>query len=162
MSDNLFIFSEGNNEFIANSHRLASANLEELQIVMGPPRSVGGSGGTISWSPSNKFYIIDQYENCNSQKTFLALFHEMAHASDANNGLLYYGSNYNSYQGTYEGLKKSEWRAVYRENLFRIQRGLPLRKYYGVDGSGPGCEARGVGPRLLDSNNTPINYPPYY
>jgi hypothetical protein len=53
---------------------------------------------------------------------------------------------------TFEGLLKSEWRAVYRENIIRGQAGIPLRTHYGID------KGSGSGPRLLDSNNSPKNY----
>lgn len=33
----------------------------------------------------------------------------------------------------YNGLLKSEWRAIYRENLIKGQAGVPLRTYYGYD-----------------------------
>jgi len=51
---------------------------------------------------------------------------------------------------------KSEWRAVYRENLIRGQAGIPSRAHYGYDiktGVPPT-----IGQRLLPPLNLPINY----
>ena len=56
----------------------------------------------------------------------------------------------------HNGLLKSEWRAVYRENLIRVQAGVPLRTHYGVDKSTD--IPVGIGPRLLTPLNKPINY----
>ena len=86
---------------------------------------------------------------------------EMAHASDANQGHLYPKSSYKNLNGdiynpTYNGLFKSEWRAVYRENIIRSQAGVPLKTHYGVDMS-KGSPI-GSGPRLLTLSNLPINY----
>lgn len=62
----------------------------------------------------------------------------MFHGRDANQGVLYFGQNYTnaatgvSYQSTYQGLLKAEWRAVYYENTVRGQAGLSLKTHYGV------------------------------
>jgi hypothetical protein len=51
---------------------------------------------------------------------------------------------------------KSEWRAIYRENLIRGQAGIPLRTHYGYDIK-TGVP-RTIGQRLLPPLNLPINY----
>jgi hypothetical protein len=95
----------------------------------------------------------------------------MAHASDANKGLLHLNQDYTNpttggvYQSNFNGLKKSEWRAVYRENIIRGQLGLPLRTHYGHDVS-TGTPV-GIGPSLIHSFSTsffslPINMPLNY
>jgi hypothetical protein len=103
-----------------------------------------------------------------SRPAYVALGHEMALASDANQGLPHFGNmasqpmSFTNNKGTvynyqYNGLLKSEWRAVYRENLIRGQAKLPLRTYYGYDITTGTPQP--TGPRLLDSKNLPINYP---
>lgn len=62
-----------------------------------------------------------------------------------------------TYQYQHNGLAKSEWRAVYRENIIRGQAGLSLRTHYGYATSPAGITP--VGPRLLNIGNIPINYP---
>lgn len=85
----------------------------------------------------------------------------MAHASDASQGLLHYSNDYTNTNGTYtasyNGLKKAEWRTVYRENIIRSQALLPLRAYYGYDISSG--KPHPIGPRLLSPQNTPLIYP---
>jgi hypothetical protein len=86
----------------------------------------------------------------------------MAHGSDANQGTLYYNQDYTnangvSYQAQYQGLNKSEWRAVYYENIIRGQAGVPLRTNYGLnDDSGT---YTGNGPAMLTPSGEPIYYP---
>ena len=64
----------------------------------------------------------------------------MAHASDANQGLLHFSSDFGSYSASYLGINKAEWHAVLIENRVRFEAGIPLRAYYGitVDGQGSG------------------------
>ncbi|MDD2244666.1 MAG: hypothetical protein PHR13_08675 [Dysgonamonadaceae bacterium] len=57
---------------------------------------------------------------------------------------------------THNGLLKSEWRAVYRENLIRGQAGIPLRTHYGYDITT--SVPRPIGPILLTPLNLSINY----
>jgi hypothetical protein len=90
----------------------------------------------------------------------------MAHASDANQGVLHFGNmgsqpmSFTNHLGAvynyqHNGLLKSEWRAVYRENLIRGQAKIPLRTHYDMSTGQP----QPIGPRLLDAKNLPINYP---
>lgn len=61
-----------------------------------------------------------------------------------------------TYYYDHNGLLKSEWRAVYRENIIRGQAGIALRTHYGYDIS-TGVPLP-IGPRLLTPANLPINY----
>ncbi len=161
-SSNSFVIKKGNNGFDPTSRRLASANIPEIQECFGDYRGSDGSGGTVYWNPR----ILDSGEDINGntyRPAFIGLGHEFAHASDANKGYLHRG-NYNNnqplkqlysttgslYDSEYNGLLKSEWRAVYRENLIRKQAGYSYRVYYFYPS---------MGPRLLTPDNEPINYP---
>ena len=162
-SNNMFTIRSGSsNQFKANSPVKAGANLAEVQAITGNTLGSNGSGGIIYWNTRNRTSGL----NINGQisrPSFIGLGHEMAHGSDANRGLLHYSSNYTNeqtgavYSATYNGLNKSEWRAVYRENLIRSQANIPLRAYYGYDISTG--TPKPIGPRLLSPQNTPINYP---
>lgn len=79
----------------------------------------GGSGGTISWN-SHGAVLATSIGGSVSKETDLA--HEMFHALDANKGLLDDRSE--------NGIKRSEWQAVYRENILREQLNRPLRTHY--------------------------------
>lgn len=61
-----------------------------------------------------------------------------------------------TYYSTHNGLLKSEWRAVYRENIIRRQAGIPLRTHYGYDIT-TGTPIP-IGPFLLTPDYKPINY----
>ena len=84
----------------------------------------GGSGGIIHWNPQGTPLSTTSGTTVNPVPD---LFHEMTHASDANHGLLD--------DTRINGLKQSEWRATYFENIFRKQYGLPYRTIYQVKGS---------------------------
>jgi RHS repeat-associated protein len=172
-SSNVFtIKSAANNDFKANSSLKSGANLAEVQAVTGNTAGSNGSGGTIFWNSNSSSGGLD-LSGGTERPTFIGLGHEMGHASDSNRGLLHYGGMDESgivnpssftnvfigatYNYEYNGLLKSEWRAVYRENLIRSQVGIPLRTNYGYDLT-TGSPAP-TGPRLLDSSNQPINYP---
>ena len=169
-TNNFTIKSSNKNRFKAFSSYKAGANLAEVQSVTGNMTGSNGSGGTIFWNAHSTFGGLDVDGNI-SRPAFVGLGHEMAHASDANCGLLHYGSfkngkvipssfknehTGNTYHYEYNGLLKSEWRAIYRENLIRRQAGVPLRAYYGIDVS-TGVPV-GLGPRVLTPSNIPINY----
>jgi len=172
-SSNVFTIKSGaESYFKADSPSKAGANLTEVQAATGNTAGSTGSGGTIFWNSSSTSGGLD-LSGGTERPAFIGLGHEMGHASDSNQGLLHYGgmdnngnvnpSSYTNvstgftYNFEYNGLLKSEWRAVYRENLIRGQAGIPLRTYYGYDittGS-----PLPTGPRLLDSTNQPLNYP---
>ena len=146
----------------------SAANIKDFQDLGYNPKTKG-CGGTISYGLYSLRHGIDVDGNTSCDK-FIALGHEMAHACDANRGLLHRGSyngngvvNYpylengsHRYYVEHNGLLKSEWRAVYRENLIRKEHDIPLREYYFLDDSG--YKSVGAGPRLLTPNGEPINY----
>jgi len=162
-SSNVFtIQSGGENHFVPDNSQKAGANLSEVQAVTGDTKGSNGSGGTIFWNSSSTNGGFD-LSGGTTRPAFIGLGHEMGHGFDANQGLLYFDNDYTNlltgiqYQSTYKSLLKSEWRAVYYENLIRRQAGIPLRTNYGIDmTTGTPLPS---GPRLLDSANQPINYP---
>ena len=162
-SSNVFTIKSGaTNEFKPDNLSKAGANLTEVQAATGNTAGSTGSGGTIFWNSSSTSGGLD-LSGGTTRPTYISLGHEMGHGSDANQGLLHFSSDYTNgmtgvqYQSTYQGLLKSEWRAVYRENLIRGQAGVSLRTNYGIDMStGVPLPA---GPRLLDSSNQSLNYP---
>ena len=159
-ANNFTIKSNEQNLFKASNIRRAGANLAEVQSVTGNTTGSKGSGGIIFWNANSTNGGLN-LEGKTFRPPYIGLGHEMAHASDANQGLLHFGSDYTNstgetYQSSYNGLLKSEWRAVYRENLIRNQAGVPLRTHYGIDMS-TGLPV-GIEPRLLTPSNIPINY----
>ncbi len=74
--------------------------------------------------------------------------HELFHALDANRGLLD--------ERLEQGIKRSEWQAVYRENIHRQQMGLPLRTYYRSQEDQSGKSIQGLPPYMLTPGSTPI------
>lgn len=157
-STNMFtIMSGSSNRFAANSMSRAGANLSEVQAITGNTAGSTGSGGTIYWNASSTRGGLD-LTGSTSRPAYIGLGHEMGHASDANLGLLHYSRDFtnaagSTYFSTYNGLLKSEWRAVYRENLIRGQAGISLRTHYGIDMT-TGTPI-GTGPSLV----TPIRLP---
>lgn len=74
----------------------------------------------------------------------------MFHGLDANRGLLdkrtYLHSN----------IDRSEWQAVYRENIMRSQLKIPLRTYYIIQQDTSGTILHGIGPYMVTPDNKPI------
>lgn len=105
----------------------------------------GGSGGVISWNPNGSI-LATLNGGTISEETDLA--HEMFHALDANRGLLD--------KRSYNGLERSEWQAVYRENILRGQLNRPLRTYYITTKDPSGNYVGGDGPSMLAGKNIPI------
>ena len=161
-STNMFTIKSGDNAFFPNNPTRAGANLAEVQAVTGSMAGSSGSGGTIYWNANSISGGLDLTGNT-FRPAYIGLGHEMGHASDSNQGLLHFSTNYTNavigatYFSTYNGLLKSEWRAVYRENIIRGQAGIPLRTHYGINLS-TGVPV-GIGPRLLSLMNRPLNYP---
>ena len=160
-STNMFTIKKGDtNKFKADSPTKAGGNLSEIQTVTGNFSKYSGSGGIIYWNNNITTSGLDTNGNLD-RPSYIGLGHEMAHASDASQGLLHYSNDYTNTNGTYtasyNGLKKAEWRAVYRENIIRSQAQLPLRAYYGYDISSG--KPHPIGPRLLSPQNTPLIYP---
>lgn len=147
------------NGFNAENLSEASASIPEDIKAYGNDRSAKGSGGIIYWNPYEDQSGVNLNGN-SFRPSYIGLGHEMAHASDSNKGYLYRGFYKNGkinatylYDCEYNGLLKSEWRAVYRENLIRQQAKISYRLYYFKDVYGSG-----LGPKLLTPNNEPINF----
>lgn len=108
----------------------------------------GGSGGTVTWKPAGtELPTVEGVQI--SPATDLA--HELFHGLDANRGLL----NEDKVQGS----SKSEWQAVYRENVLRQQLNIPVRLGHR---HAPDLDKKLIlnGPLMIDENNQPIH--PYW
>ena len=137
---------------------LAAANLEEFRAELEainllfqqggiPP----GCGGTIQYNP---FSFLGGFNTSGNQyrPPFIGLAHEMGHALDALRGNLYFNHDKGIYRAKHQGVFKSEWQAVYRENMIRKELGLPLRTHYYIDNGRPS------GASMLDSEGRPLGY----
>ena len=109
----------------------------------------GGSGGTILWNSAGS--ILPTEEGGKVCAT-TDLAHEMFHALDANQGLLYHRDE--------KGIPRKEWQAVYRENILRGQMGLPLRTHYRKQMTSNGEFVGGSGEMMI-SGGKPIK-PSWY
>ena len=162
-STNNFTIKNGSaNSFTPSNLTASYGNIPSLQNVSNGTLPTGGSGGTIVWNPGISTSGMNTAGNTN-RPAYIGLGHEMAHGRDANQGTLYIGGDYtnplngNSYLSKDQGLNKSEWRAVYYENIIRQQAGLPLRTQYGLQDNGGSFT--GTGPSLLTPAGLPINFP---
>jgi RHS repeat-associated protein len=154
-NNNFTIVKSSQNSFVADNSRNSFANIPQIQALV-PNLSSTGSGGTIKFNPSTTTSGFNTLGNT-ERPGYVGLAHEMFHGRDSNQGVLYPSNNYNTYNATDNGLKKSEWRAVYYENILRRQAGLPLRTSYGIQLTPSGPQP--MGPNMLNSNNQPINVP---
>jgi RHS repeat-associated protein len=161
-STNNFTIERGfSNTFTSDNDAAASANIPELQAVTGNMQGSNGTGGTIKFNPSSSSSGLNTLGNT-SRPAYVGLAHELFHGMDANQGTLYYRNSYTNvvtgatYNPNFQGLSKSEWRAVYYENVLRKQANIPLRTHYGLNLSGGTTQS--TGPRLLDSKNYLLNY----
>ncbi|MBK8705370.1 MAG: hypothetical protein IPN33_18565 [Saprospiraceae bacterium] len=137
-SENNFTIESGFNRFLPDDHGSFGINivtnntyafqvLDQRELLAGHlPFTQIGDGGTIYWQRDGA----------------ISLGHELAHAHDANYGLL--DTRRTEVNGGQSEIR--EIRAVYKENRIREQMGKKLRKNYNG------------GPNLLDSNKRPINY----
>jgi hypothetical protein len=156
-SSNTFTIEKGkDNSFTASKSTSAMSNIPELQAAEPNLKLSTGSGGKIVFNPNSTSSGLNTSGNTN-RPAYIGLAHEMFHGRDANNGVMYPSSDWKSFKAEHNGLYKSEWRAVFYENTVRSQLGLPLRTHYGVSIDTEGNQS-GIGPRLLDSKNNPINY----
>jgi RHS repeat-associated protein len=170
-STNMFTIKNGSdNSFVPNNPANAGANLTEVQSATGNTAGSSGSGGTIYWNSNSTNGGLD-ITGSTVRPAYIGLGHEMAHASDSNQGLLHFSKDYTNaitgatYFSTHNGLLKSEWRAAYRENIIRRQAGLSFRTHYGVNmttrvptGMGPSLIMPVKAPFLPLIINLPINY----
>jgi len=157
-SKNDFVIQNGDENIFMDFRPItAFANNPENKLNISEYIDSSGSGGTIKWNPSITRGGM-QENHTSIRPPFIGLGHELFHAQDANRGLLYPNNDYNDkelgikYKAKYKGLFKSEWRAIYGENLIRRELSLPLRYYY--ESEAP------YGPRLVSKKNgSLINYP---
>ena len=158
-SSNIFKISKGDSEFKSSEHDKAFANqfwtdpsaknTYEALTKAGIEIS-GGSGGSIGWNPSGTTLPTTEGGSTNAN---IDLAHELFHALDANKGLLD--------SRKVDGIKRSEWQAVYRENVLRSEMKLPLRTHYIKNIDPMGNFLGGSGPRMLTPSNSPIK-PSWY
>ena len=142
-----FIRSSKDNQFVP-SHGQGACAYATFETRKNDQSIIIGSGGTVHWNPAGKEILT---ENGLSNNPIINLSHELFHAEDAAFGL--------SDTREYNGLKKSEWQAVYNENRLRQELGLPLRQYYGRMVTPDGTLVGGYGPKLV-SRGKPIR--PYW
>ena len=149
--------TKGDNEFIADNHFKAfgnqfltdpAAQSQTSMIKLKGENFLGGAGGTIYWNTTVATDLPTTDPSGISSSFTTSLAHELFHGLDANRGLLD--------DRLEQGLKRSEWQAVYRENNLRSQLGLPLRTHYGVQADHKGNAIGGAGVRTLTTNNTII------
>lgn len=153
-SANNFTLVKGDSKFTPSNATKAYAN----QIQTDPAQAgtfqalqsagvnfAGGSGGTISWNPSGATLPTLNGSGVNGTTD---LAHEMFHGLDANRGLLDNRVDL--------GIERSEWQAVYRENVLRSQLGSPLRTHYIKTVDANGAFLGGSGTRMLTPANQPI------
>lgn len=140
-------FNESNvSKAYANQLQTAPAQAGTLQALIEAGINLqGGSGGKISWDPSGSILPTTNGGQTNS---ITDLAHEMFHGLDANRGLLN-----NRLQN---GVKGSEWQAVYRENVLRGPIGQPLRTHYIKNVDPSGAYIGGSGVRMITPANKPI------
>ncbi len=120
-SDNIFYIQSGStNSFKPTLESFADPSKATESTKKFSEQGKIGSGGVINWNEQD-MRIPTTTSDLSSKEIILG--HEMAHALDSNRGKL---------DRTLEnGVKRSEWQAVYRENLIRSELNLPLRTHYG-------------------------------
>ena len=157
VSEHSFKIKNGKeNKFIPQKGIAYFANNPEFQQVQGITSGSDGSGGVIIWNPSILEGGLDENNNSN-RPPYIGLGHELVHANNANFGISYPITDYTNpinnavYSHEYKGVSKTEWRAVYGENLIRQELKIPLRKYYNN-------ESR-VGTPMITKDRQLINYP---
>ena len=153
-SSNNFVIKDGASEFKESNATKAyaqqiqndpSATAQKEALLNKGIDLSGGSGGTIFWNSYGA--VLATLEGGQvSKETDLA--HEMFHALDANRGLL--DSRLEN------GITRSEWQAVFRENILREQLGRPLRTHYRTNKDQDGNFVKGSGPFMLSDKNKPI------
>ncbi len=155
-SSNIFTIKRGSSEFKSSSIQKAYAN----QLTTDPALTktyvaltkagvdlTGGSGGTIYWNPSGSALPTTLGIRTSA---FSDLAHEMFHGLDANRGLL------DDRTYLHPKVNRSEWQAVYRENMMRSQLNMPLRTHYITKQNPSGTILGGAGPNMLTPANNVI------
>ncbi len=142
---------ESTNEFIIVKGNSSGFKEDSKEAYVTEDGTTGkGSGGTITWNPSGATLPVVGGSGVNA---ITDLGHEMFHGLDANRGLLD--------DRKVNGIKRSEWQAVYRENNLRTQMGAPLRTFYNVIQDQYGNFIRGEMPFMLSPTLENI-YPSWY
>lgn len=135
------------NWFKPDNNRAAFSNqlLTDPSSLGSSRATPGGSGGTIYWDPSGSPLVTSSGVQISA---ITDLAHEMSHALDSDRGLL---------DDRMElGVKRSEWQAVYRENVLRDEMGLPLRTHYIKQIDPSGNVLGGTGPLMTTPTNKPL------
>jgi len=153
-STNNFTIKSGKSEFQESNPYRAHANqwqndpalAQGMAAVLQAGKDFqGGSGGIIYWNAAGAILPTTAGGSTNPVTD---LAHEMFHAMDANHGLLDVRVE--------DGYKRSEWQAVYRENVLRSELNQPLRTNYTTVTDPSGTFVRGQGASMLTSTNQPL------
>lgn len=155
LSSNMFTLYEGDNDYkpLRNDWLKAFANQintdPELKYLLEITTGLeGGAGGKVVWDPYGTELPTTEGIRANGH---MDLAHELSHAFDSNRGLL---DNRKK-----QGVSRTEWQAVQRENLIRAQLGHPLRTHYNIATDSRGKCVGGVAPRMLTDDNKPLPLP---
>ena len=118
--------NNGKNQYSPGSGVLSYGHLEEMRVC-GRYKEKAGCGGIVYWSPDDD---VCEFANNKKRPSAIGMAHELGHAYDAAQGKMYPSFETECYTPYYHGIYKSEWNAVYHENIIRMQLGIPLRHYY--------------------------------
>ena len=118
--------NNGKNQYEPASKASSRANVEEM-LYCGLTAHNPGCGGIVYWSPDDD---VCEFANNKKRPSAIGMAHELGHAYDAAQGKMYPSFESECYTPYYHGIYKSEWNAVYHENIIRMQLGKPLRHYY--------------------------------
>lgn len=158
-SKNNFTIVKGNkNQTKYNSSQRVAAYANQLKndpaqanalAATTPSQLAGGSGSTISWNPSgDNVWVVGGGQDSNPT---INLFHELSHALDDNRGQ----RDDRIPDPAFPKINRSEWQAVYRENLIRQQMGSLLRTHYLSSDQGGG-NFTPYGSYMLDPSGNPV------
>jgi RHS repeat-associated protein len=158
-SKNNFTIVKGNtNKTDYNSSQRMGAYANQLQndpaqagalATTTPAQLAGGSGSTITWNPNgDNIWVVGGGQDNNPT---INLFHELSHALDDNRGQ----RDDRVPDPRYPKIDRSEWQAVYRENLIRQQMNSLLRTHY-LSGDQGGGNFIPYGSYMLDASGNPV------
>ena len=155
LSSNMFTISEGDNDYkpLRKDRVKAFANQiktdPEMRYLLEITTELeGGAGGKIVWNPYGTELPTTEGIRANGH---MDLAHELSHAFDSDRGLLDDRKE--------QGVSRTEWQAVQRENLIRAQLGHPLRTHYNIAVDPRGKCVGGIAPRMLTNDNKPLPLP---
>ena len=150
-SSNMFEICYGEDDFTPTNKYKAYANQYKAnpeifnQLIEHGISFEGGSGGTVTWNYYGTSLPTTVGSSINGH---MDLAHELSHAFDSNKGLLD--------NRIEQGVTRTEWQAVHKENIIRGQLGLPLRTHYEIIQNTKGECIGGTGPRMLTDENKPL------